>query len=64
MARKMLKADINSMPAGGDLSLLVKVPSPVMFAIGVVTMRKLNLVVGTRLKSEKNLKLAAFYMSA
>ena len=37
MVRKMLKADKNSMPAGDELSSLVKVPSPVMFAIVLVT---------------------------
>ena len=64
MDRKMFKAEKNfRMPAGDALSawfsLLVKFPSPVMFAIGVMTMRKLNLVVNAKLKSEKNLQLLA-----
>ena len=65
MDRKMFKAEPNNsrMPAGDVLracfSLLVKFPSPVMFAIGVMTVRKLNLVVNAKLKSEKNLQLVS-----
>ena len=62
MERKTLKAEKNaSMPVGGEVSawfrLLVKFAPPVMFAIGLVTVRKLNLAVKSTLKSEKSLQL-------
>ena len=64
MDGKMFKAENNSrMPTGEPLSawfsLLVKFASPELFAIGLVTVRKLNLVVNTKLKDEKNLQLVA-----
>ena len=66
MERKMFNADKNSiMPDGGELSawfsLIVKFASPGlgMFTIGLVTVRKLNLVVKSTVKSEKSLQLVA-----
>jgi len=62
--RKKFKADKNSsIPVGDELSawfsLLLKFPSPVMFAIVLVTMVNLNLFVNTKRVSEKNLQLFA-----
>ena len=58
--RKKFKADKNSgIPAGNELSAWFSLPSPVRFAIVLMTMGKLNLVVNTRRKSEKNLLLVA-----
>ena len=66
MDRKMFRAENNSaIPAGGELSawfsLIVKFPSAGLekFANGLVTVRKLNPVVKSTLKSTKNLQLLA-----
>lgn len=60
----MFKAEKNLLtPVGREVSawfrLLVKFAPPVMFAIGLVTVRKLNLVVNKKSQSEKNLQLLA-----